>query len=34
MNWEELYKSKLVSAYEAVCKIKSNGRVVIGLGAD
>ena len=32
MGWRELYKSKLVSAKEAVSKIKSNDRVVIGLG--
>ena len=32
MYWEDFYKSKLVSTYESVCKIKSNDRVVIGLG--
>ncbi|AYD41105.1 acetyl-CoA hydrolase/transferase family protein [Clostridium fermenticellae] len=29
MNWKEIYKSKLVSAEEAVSKIKSNDRVVL-----
>lgn len=33
MEWRELYEKKLVSAEEAVSKIKSNNRVVIGLGA-
>ncbi|MBV7273333.1 acetyl-CoA hydrolase/transferase family protein [Clostridium sp. PL3] len=30
MDWEDTYKSKLVSAEEAVSKIKSNDRVVVG----
>ncbi|WP_315115024.1 acetyl-CoA hydrolase/transferase C-terminal domain-containing protein [uncultured Clostridium sp.] len=30
MNWHEIYKSKIVSAEEAVKKIKSGDRVVIG----
>lgn len=30
MNWKEIYNSKLVSADEAVTKIKSGNRVVIG----
>lgn len=30
MNWKEIYNSKLVSAEEAVTKIKSGDRVVIG----
>ncbi|WP_123052873.1 acetyl-CoA hydrolase/transferase C-terminal domain-containing protein [Clostridium sp. JN-1] len=30
MSWEELYKDKIVSAEEAVSKIKSNDRVVVG----
>lgn len=32
MNWEELYKSKIVSAQQAVSLIKDNDRVVIGFG--
>lgn len=30
MNWEEIYRNKLVSAEYAVSKIKSNSRVVVG----
>lgn len=30
MDWEDTYKSKLVSVEEAVSKIKSNNRVVVG----
>lgn len=30
MDWVDIYKSKLVSAEEAVSKIKSNDRVVVG----
>ncbi len=33
MNWEEIYKSKLVSAEEAVSHIKSGDRVVVGHAA-
>lgn len=33
MEWKKLYENKLVSAKEAVSKIKSNNRVVIALGA-
>ncbi|MEY8001367.1 acetyl-CoA hydrolase/transferase family protein [Clostridium sp. Mt-5] len=29
MSWEEIYKSRLVSAKEAVSKIKSNDRIII-----
>lgn len=31
MDWKKLYKSKLVSAKEAVCNIKSNSRVVVSI---
>lgn len=33
MNWKDIYKSKVVTAEEAVVNIKSGYRVVIGLGA-
>ncbi len=30
MNWKEIYHSRIVSAQEAVSRIKSGDRVVIG----
>lgn len=30
MDWRDIYKSKLVTAMEAVSKVKSNNRVVVG----
>ncbi len=32
MNFEELYKRKLVSAVEAATKVESNDNIVVGLG--